>query len=383
MFLERLKKSERGSITVFVLSTMLLVAGVVFVSYFSMMNKSSSQAIELNKIQEEYNQSNTMMQQAYEESKSFGAGEIAESNEEYTDANGDTATIPKGFKIVSGKETISDGLVIQDTDGNEFVWIPVETVVSDTEENGTNNKAMAIKDGNNYKGLLYDFTNANPSISTVISGCTTTTDSFREPDLISDYDNDISYNNGLFTKDSIQKDYNKMIESVEKYHGFYVGRYELGLEETKPVSKNASTNENVTTAEASNTNTSMWYGLYSKCKEFAPQSSDKSVVSSMIWGSQYDAMLNWMAKQGEKVGTPNDDKVNTTQVTGSNSNDIIRNVFDLYGCNRDWTLEASATNLRVYYGGDYNNSTSPSNYVASSPLEADISASTRITLYIK
>ena len=43
MLLKKFKENEKGSITIFVLSTMLLVAGVIFVSYFSMMNKSASQ----------------------------------------------------------------------------------------------------------------------------------------------------------------------------------------------------------------------------------------------------------------------------------------------------------------------------------------------------
>lgn len=69
MILKDLKNNERGSITVFVLATMLLVTGVIFISYFSMMNKSSSQASQIEKIQEEYNQSNTMMSQAYDDAK--------------------------------------------------------------------------------------------------------------------------------------------------------------------------------------------------------------------------------------------------------------------------------------------------------------------------
>lgn len=69
MILKDLKNNERGSITVFVLATMLLVTGVIFISYFSMMNKSSSQATQIEKIQEEYNQSNTMMSQAYDDAK--------------------------------------------------------------------------------------------------------------------------------------------------------------------------------------------------------------------------------------------------------------------------------------------------------------------------
>ena len=65
--LNKIKQDEKGSITVFVLSTMLVVVGVVFTMYFSMMNKTASQKQQLEKIQEEYNQSNTMMQQVYDQ----------------------------------------------------------------------------------------------------------------------------------------------------------------------------------------------------------------------------------------------------------------------------------------------------------------------------
>ena len=69
-------------------------------------------------------------------------------------------TIPAGYKPVDvGKAewpeigtapeatSVNEGLVIEDKEGNQFVWIPVETPVSDTEANGTTNKAMAVKVG--------------------------------------------------------------------------------------------------------------------------------------------------------------------------------------------------------------------------------------------
>ena len=374
MLLKKFKENEKGSITIFVLSTMLLVAGVIFVSYFSMMNKSASQEEELKKIQEEYNVENTTMKQTYDQSKTFASGRMLEKNEEYTDEDGNVAIIPAGFMIVPENEKINDGLVIQDENGNEFVWIPVETAVANNEENGTNNKAMAVKTENDYKGLLYEFSENG---SEVITGCTTSIDNAHEPDILSTYDNDINYNNGLFTKDSLQQEYNKMIESVEKYHGFYISRYELGLEETRPVSKDASANTEITTADASNLETYTWYGLYSKCKEFAPKSSNKSVVSSMVWGSQYDAMLNWMKQQGEAVEKENDEKTNTSKRSGNNPNDIIRNVYDIYGCHGDWTLSAVSNNIRGYYG------VLPANINSANPTEANVNMSTRISLYIK
>ena len=301
-------------------------------------------------------------------------------------------TIPEGYKPVDTEtsswgdgssaptvENVNNGLVIEDANGNQFVWIPVEIPVASSEAEGTTNKAMAVKSGDNYRGLLYNFTSSG---STVISGCTTTTDDYREPDIVS-FDNDASNNNGLFTKDSMQKDYNKMIESVNKYHGFYVARYELGLEGTLPVSKNASTNTEIITTAANNSNTEMWYGLYRKSKEYAPEESENSVVSSMMWGSQYDAMMNWMQKNGEDVTSRNDSKRNTTEVTGSNSNDVIKNIYDLYGCHYDWTLE-SYTDYRISRGGYSYASTDLSNrsyYAFSSDTNRDYS--TRLTLYVK
>ena len=277
-------------------------------------------------------------------------------------------TIPEGFKPIDTEtsswedveENVNNGLVIQDKVGNEFVWIPVETVVSDTEANGTTNKAMAIQqEDGNYRGLLYNF---DADGSEVKSECTTTTSSYREPDILTGYDNSTSNNNGLFTKESLQSEYNKMIESVKIYHGFYVGRYELGLDSSNaPTSRKAK--DGITTADASNSNTNKWYGLYSKSKEYAKESDKKSTVSSMLWGSQYDAMLNWMQENEENVYQGDSSKTNDSYDTGSEENDFIKNVFDLYGCHNEWTLEANRRVYRVNRGGSSGYGSAPSDRV--------------------
>ncbi len=48
----------------------------------------------------------------------------------YTDKNGNTAIIPAGFAPtgIEGEDLINEGLVVVDSDGNEFVWIPVGKV---------------------------------------------------------------------------------------------------------------------------------------------------------------------------------------------------------------------------------------------------------------
>ena len=291
----------------------------------------------------------------------------------YTDKNGDTATIPEGF-LVSRKpneNTINDGLVVKDENNNEFVWIPVETPVASSETDGTSNKAMAIKNGENYRGLLYDFTSGG---SKVKSGCTTTTTSYREPDIVN------GDNSGLFTKQSLQEDYNKMMKSVEKYHGFYVGRYELGEEENMPVVKNANTNTEVTVKSSD------WNQIYTACKNLFQENSESSVVSSMIWGSQYDAMLNWIQKSELDVSLTAD-KVNKIQndsnKTGAEPQDKVKNIFDLYGCHYEWTLETpTESGYKVFRGGS-NDGTYSLAYRADGVYNTPTYYSARPTLYIK
>ena len=50
-------------------------------------------------------------------------------NYDYTDAEGNTATIPAGFAVsnVEGENLINKGLVIIGSTGNEYVWIPCTT----------------------------------------------------------------------------------------------------------------------------------------------------------------------------------------------------------------------------------------------------------------
>ena len=53
------------------------------------------------------------------------------------DEYGNKVTIPKGFEVVEEEgTTVPEGIVIQDKDGNQFVWIPVGRVYKDNT--GTN-----------------------------------------------------------------------------------------------------------------------------------------------------------------------------------------------------------------------------------------------------
>ena len=284
--------------------------------------------------------------------------------------------------------TVDTGVVVS-IDGSEFVWVPVPVAIAssapsttgvDLAANPTTERPMAILQSGsdtNYQGVLYDFGGTTSTARSIVS--VTGTSGYREPAYLTDssYADASGYNTVGITQSSLQGEYNSMVASVAKYGGFYVGRYELGLEGTDPVSKPAGAT--VTTAASNNSNSYRWYGLYSKCKSY----SADNLTSTMMWGSQYDAMLNWMAKTGKTVGTADSSKYNTATTTGSKAEDIINNVYDLYGCHYEWTLEAGNTNYRVGRGGYCIYSGSPSNRSSSYPYSAFTYYGSRLSLYIK
>ena len=295
--------------------------------------------------------------------------DIYGSTTEYS-KNGQTAWIPEGFAVgvSSTIDEISEGLVITDaidsdhkSIGNEFVWIPatVDEMAKATTGRDSNSNQ-------NYQGKLYDFPSATESKEKTSYGQGTT--SYREPDTVSSYDNNSTYLDiikgilkdkadynaddyasiGNF-KTTMQEDYNAMIKSVEKYGGFYIGRYEM----SKSSSNNAQSKKNSIALTAAEDSANRWYGLYAYGKTYT--NATNSVVSNMVWGSQYDAMMRWMQKNNENVTSttvPNGGSKNKNiTITGPEGDtDIIRNVYDLYGGRLEWTLEAYNTNIRVSRG---------------------------------
>ena len=324
---------------------------------------------------------------------SYGTNPNAQAT---ADGAGKYFALPEGAKYVEG--TVDTGVVVN-IKGSEFVWVPVNDVVLDknrdnelpkSSDEGTDSgktyTPMAVKVGSDYKGLLYSFSGSN---SYLIYGNNSSTNyqgsniNYREPDVIS-YDTE-DYKSEEITVGVLSKEYNTMIASVLKYEGFYVARYEAGLDKNNNiVFRDASKDSNITTTDASYNETNRWYGLYKKMKTFATvDNNEDKVVSSMIWGSQYDAMMNWMAKNGKKIGDSNSLIYNNTSITGGKYTDLINNVYDLYGCHYEWTLDADNINYRAYRGGRYNNNNAPAFRTSYYPNDASSYGSSRATLYIK
>lgn len=315
------------------------------------------------------------------------------------DGKGKIFVVPAGYTIVKDATTantveVDKGVVI--TDGrSEFVWVPVENingmakVTSGTDVNGRIN----------YQGILYKFTSTGATEMTKYG--------HREPDVVTGVDpstvdsasgssHDAVESNltrvleggyaktktATSFKNQLQAEYNSMVESVAKYGGFYVGRYEMSMNGTTAQSKSGE----ISLDGRSNENN--WYGLYAKAKTYT--NTENSVVSSMIYGSQYDAMMRWLQSNGIDVTskTPTDTtgiiaSKNETRVTGSESKDKLNNVYDLLGNIFEWTQESSSTYSRVRRGGIFYSSDAPNNRQDHNPTNTSRDNGSRLTLYIR
>ena len=325
----------------------------------------------------------------------------------------DNPVIPAGFKAINvttpGHESrwdaedgpeVDEGLVIEDNDGNQFVWIPVPNIDEFAKLQEGSNK--------NYRGVLYAL---DPEQADVV-----TADTYREPVNLTDmktwesetllsngriveagtsyiYDGQDVFNlfkMGTYSEIYYQNKFNKMVASVAKYGGFYVGRYETSLDEDKTMAQSKEGQPVMNYTE--------WHSMYVYSEKY----SQKGVISEMIWGCQWDAMLKFILTGDEAEHVTAGDKVsheldNPYKTGGTNYSeiykgeiryqDIASNIYDLEGNVYEFTQESDSTKWRVNRGAccfENVDWCSPSIRGRSDPLNSNnLYAGSRMSLYIE
>jgi len=158
--------------------------------------------------------------------------------------------------------------------------------------------------------------------------------------------------------------YAEMIASVEKYDGFYIGRYETTID-----GNNVGSKENATVLLAdmsisqTNNKTVRWWGLYDAQRKANVKGNGNIVQTNMIWGQQWEAMIAYFDNATPKIdytvttvstlATSGKQASGQAQYTynGETINDEIYNIYDLRGNVYDWTAEALfVSNTRVTRG---------------------------------
>jgi len=269
----------------------------------------------------------------------------------------DGVPIPKGFTVstVSSENTKDGGLVIKDSSGNEFVWVPVR----DLDADGT-------RDGTNYD---QQFGRRLFGRSEQLGGTVPTADEWTE---------------------NIEENALDLIQSVEEYGGFYIARYEASYEEGKAVSRPSTT---ALTTAWTPTNGRLWNNISQLDAITACESmygDEAKVKSHLPYGAEWDSILQWFkqtkfSNSDAPIGydstswgnyynasfaygpssTQKDSYTMTLIDTGSTEYTKVNNIYDITGNSYKWTQEkyGTGTGRACRGGGSYNDgSYSPAAY---------------------
>ena len=280
--------------------------------------------------------------------------------------------IPKGYTPINegeaswgdgttnpAKNSVDHGLVIKDKDNNEWVWIPVDSImIYKYLESGAD---LAGNVGVSTQYYSNTITIGKEGDSITVTRSTPNTTAWREPDLLTRYDKDSAFYTTVLGFDSAKSmaekfvsNYENMINSIKKYGGFYIGRYEISSEGVQR-GKTVITKQN-------------WYSLYKSCTGI---NASDSVESEMIWGIQWDLACDFISKKGDQKSITDSrswgnywdstgdaavmegttKKYATTQVSGFSEYWKANNIYDLAGNCWEWTQEANENRSRGNRGG--------------------------------
>ena len=262
-----------------------------------------------------------------------GEGEpvdILENTTEVKDDLDNSVWIPGGFGVAEDSGTkVEEGIVIEDGDGNQFVWIPT----------GEYNVSTSI--------------NASGKLTNNLSRRTFTTTEATEVSGDDEIEYGISYYYGEGDSRSVASGqiaaFKASAESTTNggKGGFYIGRYELGTEEER-----TAEDDPLTTPLVQANKYPYVYITRDQAKSQieAMYNSNNNVESELISSYAWDTALNFICQtnvesgEGYNLATTQDRTYGnfnpgSKQNTGAYAADNYSNIHDLLGNCKEWTTE--------------------------------------------
>ncbi len=295
-------------------------------------------------------------------------GEEANGGSTSVSSNETRPYLPTGFTQVKGT-TLKNGLTIQDSTGNQYVWVEVPKA-----ERVYKTAGLEIK----------DFT--DEEYTAIEADLHTYTNDYRDGTSYKDeYYSDVGLTSDEYT--NLKK---TMLKSVYQNGGFYIGKYETGIENKPKTSGSADTAPTETPVIKRNAYPYN-YVTCSQAQTLASNMESGNHTSSLMFGVQWDLVLKYLETKGTAQadlttnstswGNYMNNKWNITNVdskyyrkpnwtsgaygakgytgvllsTGASEEFGKQGIYDLAGNVYEWTLEKTSNSGRpcAVRGGDY------------------------------
>ena len=298
-----------------------------------------------------------------------------EKNVKVKDANNKEIIVPVGFRISPNSgTTIEQGIVIEDENKNEFVWVPVGTEVTYSSAYNSSTLKTAIKE-TALTGTItlarYDFGTADARKHDIKSGTDVIKDFFTE--------NATKFTVGNMTYEaSLAKNITNFINQSNAAGGYYIGRYEMG--QGKVCKSGQVVDYHLTISEA----LGHAQGMYADAQTKGKFTCD--LVNSYAW----DTAIVYMEKCGENSNYAFQSTLKTSQdpcFTGESGDEQCK-INDMASNTQEWTTENSSKSTGYYYypyncrGGCYANTNVASDRYGEMHNTSSYSIGLRPILYV-
>ena len=225
----------------------------------------------------------------------------------------DNVKIPSGFYYVDGKK--DTGIIISDVEGddidnskkgNQYVWVPVE---------------------NFDEFVRKDYGRQNIADANFVSTGKTASKYYE------------AVGDGVSAGSEVEQIY----RSVKQNKGFFISRFEAGRATNGQVvsKKGEAVYNSIKWGNADETG-----GAVALARNVYPKDSENEVASTLCYGVQWDAIMNWISKDNNlskyltdssQIG--NYSNSGSPAKTGANDNYQTKNIYDLAGNVGEWTME--------------------------------------------
>ena len=302
--MKKILRDNKGSISALVVISVLLYS-IVLTTVF--MHASSKRKMQM--------ESQILAKEAYEkqlDNLDEIRDEINGGKRVPEEATSETAPYFPDNTFTKKEGTIDTGLVIQDANENEYVWVVVPRTTAVYATTGLGKTTFTDADYTSIENDLKEYTKT-------YRGSTSYSDTWYADDK----------NEGWLSETEYKTLKNSMLKSVYENGGFYVGRYEAGIDTTTGTNRTSiesqvdgkypvPTTAPVTKADAY----PYTYVTRTQAQNLASNVNSGTKTSSLMFGVQWDLVLAFMHNKGNIA----DSTLTTNSTTIGN---YINSTFDL------------------------------------------------------